>query len=826
MILKEYLSNEAGFSDLLNYAHFVEDGIILNKDGALLITYKFRGPDINSATTGELDALTSNFNRMATMLEDGWMVHVDELRVPSLVYPEAGHFPNSVAALVDEERRQFYEAEGAHYENLQFITFVWKFPMALVKTTRHWFVEGLEDNQDNQSLTKLLITFKEKVERCVGLISTQLILEQLDSADLLSYLNTCITGQMLPVEVPPQGCFIDVVLGRKNVVGGYVPRVGDKKVYALSIIGYLNQETVPGLLEEMATYPVIYRWSNRFIPMSEATAEREIKRYQKNWSNKVKGFMGIVKEAVFGGVADKVNVDALQMKDETTEALTANSNRSVRFGYWTSTLVLIHEDEALLEEATKELTNYLNQTGFECLKEDVNAFDAWLGTIPGHGSCNIRRVFLHSINLAHVLPLHTIWAGSPFSPAASLLPPQSPPVFYAATTGKTPYRFHLDVGDVGHQALLGPTGAGKSTYLDFLIAQFLRYEHAQVFVFDKDYSHLGITAALDGYYYDIGSADEPLFCPLADLSTEDKKVRAKQYIEDLIYLQNVKIVPEILSSINSAVELLSSEEHKDSRNLTVVQSQIQNEEVRAALEYYTINGQMKLLDATHDTLKTGYLQSFEMGWLLKQKPAIYLPILRYIFDQIESRLEEANGKKPTLIILEEAWLYIAHPVFAEKLVDWLKTLRKKNARVIFATQSLSDLYDPKTKTLTSVTAAIMESCYTKVYLPNPKMETETQELYRKMGLNERQIEIIRHIGIQKRHYYVVTSEGNRLIDLGFSDYKPLTLQFIGLSKEKSSQLVECKQKYGQEWVYHWLDQHGFSEWAEYWKINLANTGEV
>ena len=77
---------------------------------------------------------------------------------------------------------------------------------------------------------------------------------------------------------------------------------------------------------------------------------------------------------------------------------------------------------------------------------------------------------------------------------------------------------------------------------------------------------------------------------------------------------------------------------------------------------------------------------------------------------MEGRLEEGNAQRPTLIILEEAWLYIAHEVFARKLKDWLKTLRKKNARVVFATQSLADLYDPTHKTLTPVTAALMESC--------------------------------------------------------------------------------------------------------------------
>ncbi|MGB6977197.1 MAG: DUF87 domain-containing protein [Gammaproteobacteria bacterium] len=825
MILKEHLSNEQGLSDLLNYAHLVDDGIILNKDGAFLVTYKFGGPDINSATAAELDALTINFNRMVTFLDDGWMLHVDELRVPSLVYPCQGAFPDPVSKLIDEERRQIYEAEGAHYENIQFLTFVWKWPLTIVKLTRHWFVEGLRDNEDQQSLTELLKKFKETVERCVGLVSTQLILERLRSAELLAYLNTCITGEMLPIAVPPEGCFLDVALGRRPIIGGYVPQVGKHYIYALSVIGYLNEQTAPGLLEELGTYPLIYRWSNRFIPLSDTTAEREIKRYQKHWNNKIRGFMGIVQEVISGRSSDKVNVDALQMSQETTEALTANSNRSVRFGYWTSTLVLMNQDITLLEQATKELTKYLEQLGFTCLKEDVNAMDAWLGTIPGHGSCNIRRVFLSSINLAHLLPLHSIWTGAPFSASVSLLPEKSPPVFYAATTGKTPFRFHLDVADVGHQVVLGPTGSGKSTYLGFLIAQFLRYPKAQIFVFDKDYSHHALTKALEGHYYDIGKAEELAFCPLNDLSTETRKNRAEQFIEDLVYLQNVKITPGIRSAIHQAIEALAHDMQHCSRNITVFRALVQHEEIREALQYYTLEGQLKLLDATHDALATGHLQTFEMGWLLGQKPEIYLPILRYIFDQIESRLEEANGRRPTLVVLEEAWLYISHEVFARKLKDWLKTLRKKNARVIFATQSLADLYDPSTQSLTSTTAAIMESCPTKIYLPNPSMEAEIRELYKKMGLSERQLELIAHVGIPKRHYYVVTPEGNRLIDLGFSYIKPMVLAFVGLSKEKSQQLIQCKQEYGNEWLYRWLEENEFQTWAEYCRNDFYLTQE-
>ena len=818
MKLGEHLSQEQGLSDLLNYAHIVDDGVIINKDGAFLMTYKFRGPDINSASGSELDALTNNFNRMACFLEDGWMIHVDDCRVPSLVYPPKGHFPDSVSALIDDERRQLYESEDAHFENIQFLTFVWKFPMAVVKASRHMFLEGVEKETGEENLSKLLKSFLEMVSRCVSILSSQLILEPLNSADLLSFLNTCISGELLPIAVPPDGCYIDTVLARRDVVGGYVPRIGGKSIYVLSLKGYINHETMPGILEAMGSYPLVYRWSNRFIPLSPSTAEREIKRYQKNWNNKISGVKNIIKETLSGKPTPdkKLDKDALMMSDETQVALTMNSNGATRFGYWTSEVVLMHESTAILQSSAKGIAAYLEQLGFTVELESVNAFDAWLGSIPGHGSCNVRRMFVNAINFAHAAPLHSVWAGDSHSSKSSLLPANSPPVFFAATMGKTPFRHNLDVGDVGHQVVLGPTSAGKTTFLQFQVAQFLRYENAQVYIFDKDFSHMGLTAALGGNHYNIGDSNELAFCPLADLSTKTQQTRAAQFIEDLVEYQNVVLTSDIREAIYTAIIALSSKLNEGNRNLTVFSSEVQNSVVRSALQYYTLKGPFSLLDATENSIKNSHLNTFDMTWALNQKPEIYLPVLRYLFDQIEMKLDADHAKYPTLIVIEEAWLFIGHPTFASKIRDWLKTLRKKNARVILATQSLSDIYDVETGSLTGVTASIMEACFTKIYLPNNDMDDVIAKLYSKIGLSERQIQIIHEQAVPKREYYVVTRNGNRLIDLGFTGYNPVTLAFIGLGDQKSQALIECKKEFGDLWIPKWLEMNNFNEWAQYW----------
>ncbi|MCE3239267.1 MAG: conjugal transfer ATPase TrbE [Gammaproteobacteria bacterium] len=826
MNLSQHQSKEQGLSDLLNYAHFVGEGVILNKDGAFVKSFLFQGPDLYSVSSEELDSITTMLNRMMGYLGDGWMVHVDEVRVPSFRYPPPCPFPDGVSALIDDERREIYLSEGEHYENMQYLTFVWKFPMSKVKVSKHWFVEGLETESNEDNLSKLLVQFQETTDQCISLLSNHIYFSPLSSAELLSFLNLCITGKSAMVTVPPDGLFVDVALGREPIVGGFVPKVGEQSLYVLSIMGYINEDTIPGILSELTTYPTVYRWSNRFIPLSESTAETEIKRYQRNWNNKVKGFMGIVRETVTGRISDKVNVDALRMSEEATYALTANSSQETRFGYWSSQIVLFNEDMAILEEVAKALRRYMEQCGFGVLAETVNAIDAWLGTIPGHGSCNIRRLFISTFNFAHFIPLQSVWAGAITGPKSSLLPKDHPPVFYAATTGKTPFRYFIDVGDVGHQIVLGPTGAGKSTFLGFLIAQFLRYDKAEVFVFDKDFSHKALTIALSGNHYDIGNAEELSFCPLSDLSTQSLCVMAEQFIEDLVVLQGVPLNPDIRAAIHTAIQQLALDERGESRNLTVFRSVVQHEEVRKAIQYYTLEGQISLLDATVDTLKTKHIQTFEMNWVLSQRPEIYIPILRYIFDQIERRLEKNQGRIPTLIVLEEAWLYLSHPLFATKLKDWLKTLRKKNARIVFATQSLADLYDPTTKALTATTAAILESCPTKVYLPNREMSQAIKELYERMGLTERQIEIIKDVGEPKRHYYVMTPQGNRLIELGFSGMDTVALSFIGLSVARGNDLLGFKEKYEDKWVYYWLVENGLVEWAEYWLKEYYQVEEI
>src|SRR5260370_25136543 len=150
---------------------------------------------------------------------------------------------------------------------------------------------------------------------------------------------------------------------------------------------------------------------------------------------------------------------------------------------------------------------------------------------------------------------------------------------------------------------------------------------------------------------------------------------------------------------------------------------------------------------------------------------------------------------------------LANSSFGAKVEEWLRTLRKKNAAVGLATQSLSEVANSPFRDV------ILESCPTKILLPNPEARNPaTTELYRKFGLTNRQIEIIAD-AVPKRHYYYVSPLGRRLFNLAL---EPATLSFVGAgSKEDIFKARRMIREFGDDWPVQWLRARNLPEWAEY-----------
>ena len=225
--------------------------------------------------------------------------------------------------------------------------------------------------------------------------------------------------------------------------------------------------------------------------------------------------------------------------------------------------------------------------------------------------------------------------------------------------------------------------------------------------------------------------------------------------------------------------------------------------MKRALEPYCLGGPYgRILDAEYEALGEASVQAFETDGLMST--AIAPAVLSYLFHRIEDRFDG----RPTLLIIDEGWLALDDADFAGQLREWLKTLRKKNASVVFATQSLSDIDG------SAIAPVIIESCPTRILLPNDRaIEPQIMEIYRRFGLNDRQIEILAR-ATPKRDYYCQSRRGNRLFELGLGE---VALAFTAASSKADQILIaEVIAEHGRDdFVRGWLSARDIS-----WATNL------
>lgn len=845
LALKEFRSKLKGLPDLLNWGFMVENGVILNKDGSFTTGFYYRGKDMASSTDEELAAVSAHANAAFKKLGTGWMVHADSVRVQATTYPaeSRNHFPDPVTRLIDAERRALHEQEGAHFDNIYAIAITYLVPPELqtkvsalfvdddsksddekqgvLQTLFAWFKGFFMGNaqrrlkaSDKVNASQLLSRFRSLVGDIVGSFSAGVTIRPMGDDELMTYLHTSLTGLNHPVHTPRLPMYLDALLGNKDFYTGLAPRIGNKHIRVVTISGFPS-ESAPGMLDAMNRMPFECRWSTRFIALDKNDAEKRLGVYRRNWHQKRHGLMSLAKQAAGGAEQTFQNGDAVRMAGDADDAVNENSEGYVRYGYYTSVLVIMADNPKIADARATEAAKLLGNIGFPSFIEGINAVEAFLGSLPGHGFQNVRRPLLHSLNLSDLMPLTAIWSGPETAPCP-FYPPNSPPLLYAATSGNTPFRLSLHVSDLGHFGIFGPPGMGKSTLLDLIMAQFFRYPNAQVFGFDLGYSMATLCEAANGAHYDIGAEGSQIgFCPLAQLETQGDCSWAADYIELLatLRMQTGKSLTthqknEITRSVNA---MAADTTHSRDRTLTHFLQTVQDKEIQDALVYYTVDpvhgGLGHLLDAEEDSLSTNRFIIFETSHLIAMGEAAAVPVFLYLFRQIEKRVARSI---PTLVPIDEGFRTFGHPLALKRLDSWLETMRKENVAVGFATQNLEKVIE------SPVGSTIIQATATKFMLPNPEALTQNvAPLYRRFGLNDKQIQNI-SFARPKQDYYVMNSDGRRMFQLGLGQ---IALSFVGVSGKDQMLIVrQLQSKYGSQWVYHYLQERGISQdWLNHYQ---------
>jgi type IV secretion system protein VirB4 len=767
--LAEYRPRADRLADHLPWAALAGPGVVLNKDGSFQRTVRFRGPDLESATEAELIGLCARANNVLRRLGSGWALFFEAERRPAPHYPDSS-FPDPVSALVDAERRAAFEGGRPAFESAYHLTLVFLPPpdsqaqaeAALLERERPASGRDWHREQDR---------FVEETDRILDLLTGVLPeVRALDDAETLTFLHGTISTKRHPVAVPDVPMYLDGVLVDTPLTGGLEPMLGSAHLRTVTVLGFPGM-TRPGLLDALNRLDFGYRWVTRFLPLDKTQATRALTRLRRQWFAKRKSITVMLREVLTNEPVPLLDSDADNKVVDADAALQALGGDHIGFGHLTATVTVWDEDRDLVEDRVRAVERVINGLGFTCIRETVNAVEAWLGSLPGQVYANVRQPLVHTLNLAHLMPLSAVWAG----PARNAHL-DGPPLLLAETSGSTPFRLSTHVGDVGHMLIVGPTGAGKSVLLALMALQFRRYAGAQVFVFDKGNSARAAVLAMGGTHHVLGADGTLAFQPLRDIDDPATRSWAAEWIGALLVHEGVSVTPEVKDAVWSALGSLASAP-PDERTLTGLAVLLQSNALKAALAPYTLEGPFgRLLDAAEDRLALADVQAFETEALMREA-GVVLPVLTYLFHRLEARFDG----RPTLLILDEAWVYLDNPLFAARIREWLKVLRKKNVAVVFATQSLADIAD------SAIAPAIIESCPQQIFLPNERaVEPQARVVYERFGLNDRQIDLIAQ-ATPKREYYLQSRRGNRLFQLGLG---PLALALCGASDPAAQTLID------------------------------------
>ncbi|WP_339052770.1 ATPase [Fusobacterium animalis] len=784
-MLKEYSEEKGKLSSYIPWICLIDKGVVLNKNGTLQKTLKYRGYDLDSSTVYELKNINAKLNDVIKRFGQGWSLNVEARRKRCTDYIEA---ENEILAIdIIEKERKLNFLENEHFESEYYLTIVQLIPTDNSKKVGEIF---LEYAKESEILDKTLENFNKEFKKILNLFK-EIFLEvtELDDEETYTYLHSCVSTKTDKVVVPEIPYAMANYLCDSDLVGGLKPKLRGKEIRCISIQGFPNY-TVPGFFDVLNRLNISYRWITRFLMLSKLEALSKMERKYKNiFSQRLSLFQRVYAELTGEKEENsrKLNEDALNKANEVRTQIALTTGDYVSQGFYTCTLIVDGDSIDEVEERVDVISKTINNMGFITIEESINSVEAFLGSIPGNITNNIRMPILNTITLSHLLPVSSVWGGDSWNKHLN-----APPLIYTKTKGSTPFRFNIHIEDIGHSAIVGPTGYGKSVLLGLIASSFMKYKDSRVYFFDKDASSRVLTYAIGGEFHDLGN-DELSFQPLTNIEIVEEKEWAYGWILEILEQENVKVSPTQKEKIWKVLDNLAKTPI-ELRTISNFYTSVNDREIKEALIPYKIGGALgKYFDSDKDTLNFSRWQVFEMNQVINNKKGI-TPLLSYIFRRIENSLDG----NPCIIILDECWMFFDNPIFAAKIREWLKVLRKKNCSVIFATQELGDILNSKLFT------TVLDACQTKVFLPNPNAFADNYiPIYEKFGLNKTEIEIISK-ATKKKEYYYKSTKGSRLFEL---DLKEKTLSLIASSDlAKQNKAKELKEIYrdANDFTREWL----------------------
>lgn len=747
--LPAWASREQSVASMLPYVSLIDDLTIRTRGNELFQCIRVSG--LNSLTVADemLDRMKEIFASIIAQTGDkfAYTVHKVSRRIDTALPPVTD---DGLAAQIDR-RWQVHMSRANLREHTITITII-KRPDVLSKIP---FSQRKSQELLARQIDGQVGQLQEVVEfLCSALSHMDPQVLTASSGQLLGFLESINTG----IEVPTFHTSLDRTIAetvsntrvtfkgdRIYLTGGSLPdRVG--MIYSIK---EFPRESFVTMFDEL-DLPVDMVVSNYYVPVNSGIMEERIARELRRRA--------------------AINDKAANLIEAVQQAQNRLASGEISFGQHQMAVAVYADSEAELAKISSMIRNIAVGAGVKMIAQGYTARTVYFGQHPCNRAFRIREGAITNEQFADFAALHRAAMGKSGENV-----PWATPITWFPTISRSAYRFNFhEEGDPkkepsnGHTLVLGRMGSGKSVQAAFLAAQAQRVG-ARVFVFDYRRGMEMAVRALGGRYSELKAGERTGLNPLW-IETD---TAGQEWLSDwLIHLMETghsQLHPEQSRAVRDAVRQNAEARNPNLRTWTqfaqLVGATHDGGALADRLNEWTEGNRFGWIFGreVEDTFSLdGQFVGFDLTDILdSENQKARMAVLSYIFRRIERQIED---KRPTIIIIDEAWKALDNSYFAGRIENWLVTARKQNTVVVMMTQFAHQLQ------ASAHGRTLMQALPTKMLLPNKDASAED---YAGLPLNQKELEILMGVNPGSRIALLRSDDGSHVIDTDLSALGPL-----------------------------------------------------